>query len=62
MMSLWNRHSGTRGWIRILVKYFLVLFHKQLLKEDHFYGTYGKVFPGYENFTYPSGLWGYAEN
>ena len=61
MMSLWSRHSGTRGWVRIAAKYFLLLFHKQLLKEDHFYGTYTKGFTNYENFTFPSGLWGYAE-
>ena len=61
MMSLWNRHSGTRGFIRIVVKLFLSLFYKKLLKEDHLYGTYNKRYTDFKNFTFPSGLWGYAE-
>ena len=61
MMSLWSRHSGTRGIVRRAARYFLSFFYKQLLRDDHFYGTYSKGFSDFENFTFPSGLWGYAE-
>ncbi len=60
MMSLWAKQAGSKGVIRLLVKFFLFCFHKHLIKNDKKYSTYQKGYTSFENHTMPSGLWGYA--
>lgn len=60
MMSLWNRFSGDNRWSRLVVRFFLKLFYKSLLKRDQKYGAADNKSFGFDNCAYPSGLWGYG--
>ena len=60
MMSLWAKQSGSKGIIRLVVKFFMFCFHRTLIKNDFKYSTYKKGYTNFENHTMPSGLWGYA--
>jgi SAM-dependent methyltransferase len=60
MMSLWAKQSGSKGFIRLVVKFFMFCFHRTLIKNDHQFSTYQKGYSKFENHTMPSGLWGYA--
>ncbi len=60
MMSLWAKQAGSKGIIRLLVKFFLFCFHKNLIRNDKKFSTYTKDYIKFENHTMPSGLWGYA--
>ncbi|MFN3665809.1 MAG: methyltransferase domain-containing protein [Sediminibacterium sp.] len=60
MMSLWAKQAGSKGFIRLVVKFFLFCFHKHLIRNDKKYATYNKGYTSFENHTMPSGLWGYA--
>lgn len=60
MMSLWAKQAGSKGLIRLLVKFFLFCFHKHLIWNDKKFSTYNKGYTTFENHTMPSGLWGYV--
>ena len=60
MMSLWAKNAGSKGLIRLIVKFFMFCFHKQLIKNDHQYSSYNLNYQSFQNATMPSGLWGYA--
>ncbi|MBH2004071.1 MAG: class I SAM-dependent methyltransferase [Sphingobacteriia bacterium] len=60
MMSLWAKQAGSKGFIRLVVKFFMLCFHRTLIKNDHKYATYNKGYTDFQNHTMPSGLWGYA--
>jgi SAM-dependent methyltransferase len=60
MMSLWAKQAGSKGLIRLMVKFFLFCFHKHLIRNDKKFSTYKKGFTSFENHTMPSGLWGYV--
>lgn len=61
MMSLWAKQAGSKGLIRLVVKFFLFCFHRTLIRNDKKYATYNKGYTTFENHTMPSGLWGYAQ-
>ncbi len=61
MMSLWAKQAGSKGFIRLVVKFFLFCFHRTLIRNDKKYTTYNKGYTKFENHTMPSGLWGYAK-
>ncbi|MBX9779714.1 MAG: class I SAM-dependent methyltransferase [Chitinophagaceae bacterium] len=61
MMSLWAKQAGSKGFIRLCVKFFMFCFHKQLIKNDRAYSTNTLTYTDFQNHTMPSGLWGYAK-
>lgn len=60
MMSLWAKNAGSKGLIRLLIKFFMLCFHKQLIKNDYQYSSYNLNYQSFQNATMPSGLWGYV--
>lgn len=60
ILGLWQKYAGGNRWYKIILSLFMRLSYRYLMKNDHGYSTFEKKLATYENYTMPSGLWGYA--